>query len=283
MANKIITCKTCGAEIAKNAKTCPSCGAKNKKGKKKWIILGIILLVIIFIVIGSSGGDSKDIDYSKPDYTVSADTVISAYRNNSVSADETYKGKVIQVNGKVSNISDSFIYLKGDEEDNWLNTVDCTLISGQDDIVRSLSKDMIISIIGLCDSVGAAGDVKLKNCKIVADNIEIKPTAAPVEENAVIKVDANKLLEEYNNNSVAADDAYKGKTLQVTGKIYSIEDGYIKIESSDSWEFSNVHAYYASSENVTSLSKGDQVTVIGTCKGEEIFGDVKLSDCKIVR
>ncbi|NOW20903.1 rubrerythrin [Clostridium saccharobutylicum] len=29
--SKMIKCKTCGADIASSAKTCPSCGAKNKK------------------------------------------------------------------------------------------------------------------------------------------------------------------------------------------------------------------------------------------------------------
>ena len=31
MAAKLIKCKSCGADIAANAKTCPQCGAKNKK------------------------------------------------------------------------------------------------------------------------------------------------------------------------------------------------------------------------------------------------------------
>ena len=31
MKNKMINCATCGAEIAKNAKACPHCGAKIKK------------------------------------------------------------------------------------------------------------------------------------------------------------------------------------------------------------------------------------------------------------
>ena len=63
MASKIIQCKTCGAEIAKNAKVCPSCGAKNKRGKKKWIFLIIILLiVVVFFAAVMGGGDSTTYD-----------------------------------------------------------------------------------------------------------------------------------------------------------------------------------------------------------------------------
>ena len=31
MSQKMTTCKACGHEIAKSAKACPACGAKNKK------------------------------------------------------------------------------------------------------------------------------------------------------------------------------------------------------------------------------------------------------------
>ncbi len=48
----LINCKTCGGEIAKNAKSCPSCGAKNKKPfYKKWWVW----VIIILIGIGSIG------------------------------------------------------------------------------------------------------------------------------------------------------------------------------------------------------------------------------------
>lgn len=54
---KMIQCKTCNAEIARNAKICPKCGAKNKN-KKGLIIIGS--LIAIFILIGSSGEDTPD-------------------------------------------------------------------------------------------------------------------------------------------------------------------------------------------------------------------------------
>lgn len=51
--NKLTVCKVCGAEIAKNAPTCPKCGAKNKKGHPILKALGIIFLVLI--VLGAFG------------------------------------------------------------------------------------------------------------------------------------------------------------------------------------------------------------------------------------
>lgn len=56
--SKIIKCKTCGSDIAASAKTCPGCGAKNKKAlyKRPWFIL-----IIIFIILGiAAGGGNKN-------------------------------------------------------------------------------------------------------------------------------------------------------------------------------------------------------------------------------
>ena len=54
MSQKLKSCKTCGQEIAKSAKACPHCGAKNKKPifMKWWFWL---ILVVLIISIGTSG------------------------------------------------------------------------------------------------------------------------------------------------------------------------------------------------------------------------------------
>ncbi|NDL68482.1 hypothetical protein GXN74_12120 [Clostridiales bacterium F-3ap] len=53
-------CSTCNAEIASNAKTCPSCGAKNKKPiyKRWWFIL--ILVVLVLSALGGTGGEDAE-------------------------------------------------------------------------------------------------------------------------------------------------------------------------------------------------------------------------------
>ena len=57
---KIIQCKVCGAEIASSAKTCPHCGAKNKKKSPALlIILGVIVFVILIAAIGSNGSSQS--------------------------------------------------------------------------------------------------------------------------------------------------------------------------------------------------------------------------------
>lgn len=55
---KMIKCKTCNNEIASSAKSCPSCGAKNKKPiyKKWWVWL---LAVIVVASIAGGTGNSE--------------------------------------------------------------------------------------------------------------------------------------------------------------------------------------------------------------------------------
>ena len=69
---KMIRCKTCGEEIAQNAKRCPKCGAKNKKPIfRRWWFWTLIALILI-IAIAAGGGNGND--ETKKVGTVSADT-----------------------------------------------------------------------------------------------------------------------------------------------------------------------------------------------------------------
>ena len=60
MKSKMTKCKVCNADIAKSAKTCPSCGAKRKKPifKKWWF--WVVIVLVIGIVGGPSGGSTED-------------------------------------------------------------------------------------------------------------------------------------------------------------------------------------------------------------------------------
>ncbi|MGU8249417.1 Ltp family lipoprotein [Clostridium perfringens] len=71
--SKMKKCKVCSKEIASNAKTCPECGAKNKKAiyKRPWFIV-----LAIIIILGAVGGSSYD------DSTVANNENISEVEQN---------------------------------------------------------------------------------------------------------------------------------------------------------------------------------------------------------
>ena len=63
MKKNLTNCKVCGHELAKNAKTCPNCGAKNKKPfyKRTWFIVLAVLVVLSMI---TSGGKHERNEYA---------------------------------------------------------------------------------------------------------------------------------------------------------------------------------------------------------------------------
>lgn len=74
--SKMIKCKTCSADIAKSAKSCPACGAKNKSPfyKRWWFILIVVIVIIGAIGGGSSSNNNEELASSSSNETTSNET-----------------------------------------------------------------------------------------------------------------------------------------------------------------------------------------------------------------
>lgn len=74
---KLINCKSCNNEIAHNAKSCPSCGAKNKKPfyKRGWFI------VLVIIIILGAIGESENNDTIGVEQVESKDVKLASYES----------------------------------------------------------------------------------------------------------------------------------------------------------------------------------------------------------
>ena len=67
MSQKLIRCKTCGAQIAKSAKHCPNCGAKRPiVGKVIGIILGVLLIIGVAAAIGGGNDNPQKVGENTP-------------------------------------------------------------------------------------------------------------------------------------------------------------------------------------------------------------------------
>ena len=93
---------------------------------------------------------------------------------------------------------------------------------------------------------------------------------------------ADKLVAEYTDNEVRADDNFKGKTFWVTGTIENIgkdvmDKSYVSFKSTD--DIRSVQCFIDDTKLLSSLNKGMKVTVKGTCKG--MFGNVLMEDCEL--
>lgn len=69
--DKTKTCKHCGAQIAKDAKTCPKCGGKTKKPiyKRVWFWVIIVLLILIGAIDENDSSDESKKVSSSTEYS----------------------------------------------------------------------------------------------------------------------------------------------------------------------------------------------------------------------
>ena len=189
--NKMTTCKTCGKEMAKSAKVCPSCGAKNKKPffTKPWFI-AIVALIIIGAI--ASGGKSKSgntttvadktnsdnsevkdttaesttaIEYT--DYTV--DDLMAQLEDNALKASNDHKGENVRITGKLNNIDSSGKYISlVPNTDVAIIGVQCYIKNDETKSkVAELSKDSLVTLTGKITDVGEVLGYSLN-----IDNIE---------------------------------------------------------------------------------------------------------------
>jgi hypothetical protein len=135
----------------------------------------------------------------------------------------------------------------------------------------------------LCAAVLA---LALMGCK---SRTPTTPAAAP----AAITVKAGDLMQAYGGdaNALAADAKYKGKLLQVTGKLGSVQKaplmGYVATllpEDATDLNLAGVQCFLQESAeaDAAQLQPGTIVTLQGTCDGQTL-AQVKLSKCTVVK
>lgn len=161
--SKMKLCKTCGKEIAKKAKSCPYCGAKNKKPiyKRVWFIIlcAILAIIIVGCVAGGSDDDSssstsnKKIEYTSYDIS----TMLDDLEDNAASAKDKYDGKYVKITGKLSTIDSDGSYISiEDPSDEWsLDDIMCYIESDEQlKQVKNYSTGDTITVKGKITEVG---------------------------------------------------------------------------------------------------------------------------------
>ena len=183
MAGKMINCKTCGNEIAKSAKVCPHCGAKQKKHTIWGVFLVIFGIILISSAIGGNNSENTtvngdttsipvkdDIPQEANPIEISAHDLWMAYDENELNADNQYKGQIISVTGTVSEIGRDlitdvpFIALKA-EDSIGIYSIQCFFQSADThEKVAAVKDGDVITITGKC--TGKSLNVLLRDCYI---------------------------------------------------------------------------------------------------------------------
>ena len=134
---KLTKCKSCGREVSKGVKSCPSCGKDNRSFIAKHKILTAIAVLVVLGGIASAGGNSSDngqvvnggneqavveqkAEEQTVEYTqVDIDTLISDLKSNALKANQNYKGKYLQLTGYVDTIDAQGTYFTVKGTDEW--------------------------------------------------------------------------------------------------------------------------------------------------------------------
>lgn len=90
MKETLVNCKACGQQIAKSAKKCPHCGAKNKKGIPVWLVAVLAVILVVAIVSAGDSEPQKVGDVSNPTTSAnSADNTQSTESKEPVKTEKT--------------------------------------------------------------------------------------------------------------------------------------------------------------------------------------------------
>ncbi|MCX6157070.1 MAG: hypothetical protein NTY74_03720 [Ignavibacteriae bacterium] len=104
------------------------------------------------------------------------------------------------------------------------------------------------------------------------------------EDSPSITVSASQLYSDYDANEVSADNKYKGKILKVSGTVGEIRKDFtndIIVELKVGDIFKKIDCTFGKEATETAnLSKGQNITVIGTCSGF-LIKSVQLKKCRI--
>jgi tRNA_anti-like len=104
---------------------------------------------------------------------------------------------------------------------------------------------------------------------------------------ADVKVEAKKILKEFEENEAAADGKYKNKTLQVSGFVDKIDTEFIdddeyviQLGGGSDFELFTVNCDDQSSKDVAPIKKGKKLVVVGDFEDGGDIG-VELENCRI--
>lgn len=165
--SKMINCKTCGAEIAQNAKTCPKCGAKNKKPiYKRWWFIAIIVVIVLAALAGN-GNKPKKVNSSDTSVSTNTSTDSNTDSSKKSNAPEIYKiGDTIQLKdfkvtvNKIRTANSGSNDLMKPKDGNEFFYVDCTIenISDKDQTVSSIMMFKVVDKDGRSYDQSISGD-----------------------------------------------------------------------------------------------------------------------------
>lgn len=95
MNNKMCLCKACGQEMAKSAKNCPHCGAKNRKANPFLVV--VVGLIALIIIISAAGGNEEPVKVGENTPQTTTEAVDPQVDKNTFTVGEIAELRDVQV------------------------------------------------------------------------------------------------------------------------------------------------------------------------------------------
>lgn len=134
---------------------------------------------------------------------------------------------------------------------------------------------------GPASVAGDTGVAAMASARPSAKATAVEPAAAP---EPAMAITADELYAAYDSNEVAADQRFKGRLVQVSGVVESVDSGIsdepiVSLAAGD-YGIGSVYAYGLESNVAATLSKGQGVSLSCTANGE-LLGTPALRDCSL--
>ena len=129
---------------------------------------------------------------------------------------------------------------------------------------------LAVVAVGVIGAVGGNSDSSTTSSSGTSAKTESAKEAdapAPIE---YTSVSVNDMMSDLDSNAMGASDKYKGKYLEITGKLSNIDAAgkYIDLMADGDFEIIGVQCYIKNDDQkskIASMSKGDTVTLKGKC------------------
>lgn len=129
---------------------------------------------------------------------------------------------------------------------------------------------LAVVAIGVIGAVGGNSDSNTTSSSSTSaktESVKETDTPTPIEYTAV---SVNDMMSDLDSNAMGASDKYKGKYLEITGKLSNIDAAgkYIDLMADGDFEIIGVQCYIKNDDQkskIASMSKGDTVTLKGKC------------------
>lgn len=124
-----------------------------------------------------------------------------------------------------------------------------------------------VGVIGAVGGNSDSGTTSSSSTSAKTESTKEVDTPTPIEYTAV---SVNDMMSDLDSNAMGASDKYKGKYLEITGKLSNIDAAgkYIDLMADGDFEIIGVQCYIKNDDQkskIASMSKGDTVTLKGKC------------------